>query len=311
MVKGNIVFFGTSGIAVPFLEYLETSFKISLIVTQPDTVGGRDRKKQIIPPVKTFAQQRNIPFIQPGKLSDDEIAESIRRIQPDIGVVISYGKMIPRRIFQVPVFGTVNVHFSLLPYYRGAAPVQRSIADGNTGSGITIFEIAQKLDAGDIWAQKEFAILPDDTTETLWDRMSREGAPFLGETLRAIFDKHLEKKPQDHSLATYAPPILKEEGNIDWNLTGKELYNRWRAFTPWPGLSYICRGRNFKVTQMRTSSLTHNKKTGSVLSWDRQCLKVCCGNGTVIEILELQPEGKKPMAPYCYCMGNVLPECLS
>jgi methionyl-tRNA formyltransferase len=309
--KNNLIFLGTPEICIPFLELLIEKFNISLLITQPDTIGGRNRKKKIIPAAKTFALENNIEVIQPETLKDDTLVEKIKQIEPFIGIVISYGKIIPKRIFKIPTFGTINVHFSLLPYYRGAAPVQRSLENGDTKTGITIFEIVKKMDAGDIWSKKEIDIFPDDTTGTLWERMSQEGAPFLIDTIKKIIEKKIQKYPQDHEKATYAPMVQKEEGTIDWrNLTAREIYNKFRAFTPWPGICFCSLDKTFKLTKLKVTTLSHDKKPGDVLSWDKESLKVACSQGTVLEVLELQPQGKNPMTPYCYCMGNELPECL-
>jgi methionyl-tRNA formyltransferase len=307
----RLIFLGTSGVCIPFLEELYRRFDIPLIITQPDAVGGRNRKQTIIPPVKTFALEHHIEVTQPEILKDDALVERIQRIEPVLGVVVSYGKMIPKRIFKVPVHGTINVHFSLLPFYRGAAPVQRAIEKGDTMTGITIFEIVKKMDAGDIRAQREMEIRPDDTTGTLWERMSREGAPFLVDTIHAILENKIGKTPQDHEKATYAPEVQKEEGVVNWRLTARQIFNKFRAFTPWPGISVCICDKRFKLTEVKISHLTHDKKPGDVLSRDRESLKVCCGSGTVLEILELQPPGKKSMTPYCYCLGNELPDCLA
>jgi methionyl-tRNA formyltransferase len=307
----NLVFLGTPGICIPFLELLKEHFNISLIITQPDTMGGRNRKKKIIPAAKTFALENNIEVIQPEILKDDTLVEKIMQIEPFIGVVISYGKIIPKRIFKIPEYGTINIHFSLLPYYRGAAPVQRALENGDTKTGITIFEIVKKMDAGDIWTQKVIDIFPEDTTAALWNRMSHEGAPFLIDTIKNIIEKKIGKYPQDHEKATYAPMVQKEEGTIDWlNLTAQQIYNKFRAFTPWPGICFFSPGKTFKLTKIKVSALTHDKQPGDILSWDKESLKVACSQGTVLEVLELQPQGKNPMTPYCYCLGNELPDCL-
>ena len=307
----HVVFFGTPAICLPFLEQMEKEFNIPLIITQPDTMAGRYRKKISIPPAKTFGLEHHIEVLQPETLKDDALVEKISRIKPVINVVISYGKIIPGRIFKIPTQGTVNVHFSLLPFYRGAAPVQRALENGETRTGITLFEIVKKMDAGDIWTQKEINIKPEDTTETLWERMSREGAPFLMDSLKKILAGKIKKYPQNHEKATYAPMVQKEEGIIDWNLTARQIFNKYRAFTPWPGICFCTLGKSIKMTNLRISNLSHDRQPGDVLSWDKQGLNVCCGNHTVLEVLELQPPGKKIMTPYCYCMGNELPQCLA
>jgi len=305
----KLIFFGTSAVCLPFLEALQGEFDISLIVTQPDSVGGR-HKQTIVPPVKTFALANGIPVIQPHNLKDDGVIAQIAAVGADLGVVIAYGRLIPKRVFLLPRLRTVNVHFSLLPQYRGAAPVQRALEKGDPVSGISIFEIVKKLDAGPIWAQLEMPLLPEDTTETVWQRMSAEGAAFLNRTVRGIWDGSLQQTPQLHDAATLAPPVDKHEGYADWNLTASLLFNKFRAFTPWPGLCCFICGKLFKLTDIRVSELTHDRKPGVVLAMDKKSLKVCCGAGTVLEVFQLQPQGKKPMTPYCYCQGNRLPDCL-
>lgn len=307
--KPAILFFGTSAICLPFLEGLLQEYTLPLIITQPDSVGGRNRQA-IVPAVKSFALEHHIPFLQPQSLKEESIATAIATIQPQLAVVIAYGQLIPKAIFKLPPCGTVNVHFSILPAYRGAAPVQRALENGDRQSGITIFEIASRLDAGPIWAQKEIDILPEDTTPSLWERLSTIGAPFLNETIHGILAGQLQKIPQDHCRATLAPPILKEEGTVQWNLTAQQLVNKYRAFTPWPGLNCEIKCKWFKLTHVKVSPLTHHQQPGDVLSMDKNALNVCCGQGTVLEILEFQPMGKKAMSPYCYCRGNQLPECL-
>jgi methionyl-tRNA formyltransferase len=317
MAKDKIVFFGTAGLCIPYLEQLKERFDLQLIVTQPDALGGRHRKK-MVPPVKQFALDHDIPLIQPDQLKCGAVADQLLEIQPAIGVVIAYGKLIPRKVFTVPHFNMVNVHFSLLPQYRGAAPVQRALEHGETFTGITIFEIAKKLDSGDIWSQKEFPIQPDDTTEVLFDRLSRDGAPFLTETLEKIIGGDIAKVPQDHDKATFAPPIEKGEGKIDWQLTAGQLYNKFRAFSPWPGLHFHIQELLVNAKKIRPipdseelRAMMAGKEPGDVLVMNKDSLKVCCGQHTALEILEMQPQCKKPMSPYCYSLGNPIPEKLN
>ncbi|MDQ1354329.1 MAG: Methionyl-tRNA formyltransferase [Acidobacteriota bacterium] len=307
MVNGKLVFFGTSDICIPFLEMLRDNFQLQLIVTQPDAIGGRNRKTPIIPPVKTFALENNIPMEQPEVLKDERLLDKIKALEPVLGVVIAYGKFIPASLFQIPTYRMVNVHFSLLPSYRGAAPVQRAIENGDTLTGITIFEIVKKMDAGPIWAEKQFPISPGDTTELLWKMLSLQGAGFLKETIMGILEGKLRQYPQDESKATVAPPVRKEESHVDWHLTAQQIINKARAFTPWPGVCCGVEEQRFLLRKLKLSGLSHDKEPGQVLTMDKESLKVCCGEGTVLEVLELQPPGKKPMSPFCYCLGNRLP----
>ncbi len=306
--KNKIVFFGTSEVCIPFLKSLKDKFDISLIVTQPDAYGGR-KKKLIEPAVKKYAVANKIRFIQPEKLNR-ETAETIKEIEPVIGVVISYGRFIPGKIFRIPEFNTVNVHFSLLPDLRGAAPYQRAIETGMDKTGITIFEIGVKMDEGDIWSNKEFRIYPDDTSESLSERMGETGAPFLATTLLAIINGKLIKRPQNHSLATFTKVVTKEEGNISWELTAIEIYNKFRAFYPWPGLTFLSGDKKIVIKEMNISQGESDQIPGTVLSLTKDTLKVCCGRKSVIEISLILPQGKKEMTPYTYSLGNNIPEKL-
>lgn len=307
MINSKLVFFGTSDICIPFLEMLKDDFRLQLIVTQPDALGGRNRKTPIIPAVKTFALGNNIPLEQPEILKDERLLQKIKNLEPVLGVVIAYGKFIPASLFQIPTYRMVNVHFSMLPSYRGAAPVQRAIENGDSLTGITIFEIVKKMDAGPIWAQKEFPISPEDTTESLWKTLSLQGAGFLKETISGILDGKLRQYPQDESKATYAHPVRKEDSHVDWRQTAQQIINKARAFTPWPGVCCGVGEQRFLLRKIKLSDLSHDKEPGQVLAMDKESLRVCCGGGTVLEVLELQPPGKKPMSPYCYCLGNRLP----
>jgi methionyl-tRNA formyltransferase len=306
----KLVFFGTSAICLPFLEELHKHFDICLIVTQPDAKGGR--KRQVLAPaVKTFGLEKGIEVIQPPSLKENDVIQKIASVGAELGVVIAYGNLIPKRVFRLPTFRTVNVHFSLLPLYRGAAPVQRALEQGETVSGITIFEIVKKLDAGPIWAQMEVPFQPHETTADLWKRMSEEGAPFLKETVNGIIEGRLEKVPQDHEKATHAAPIEKSEGFVDWALTARQIIDKLRAFTPWPGVSCEAVGKRFKFLKLAVSQETHRLETGVVLGMDKNSLRVCCGGGSVLEVIQFQPQGKKPMTPYEFCRGNELPERLN
>lgn len=196
--------------------------------------------------------------------------------------------------------------------------MQRALEHGEAKTGVTIFEIAKKLDSGPIWSQKEFPIQPDDTTEILFDRLSREGAPFLIETLEQIIGGKIEKIPQDHDQATFAPPIEKGEGKIDWHMPAQQLYNKFRAFSPWPGLHFHIQDILVNVKNIHPlpdseslRELTAGKQPGDVLEMNKQSLTVCCGQNSALEILEMQPQCKKPMSPYCYSLGNPIPKTLN
>ena len=316
MSNGNIVFFGTSEVGIPFLQELKKAFSLRLIITQPDSKGGRCRGI-ICPPVKSFAEMHQLPLLQPEKMRDQGLFDAINRIKPDIGVVIGYGKLIPERIYSLPAFNTINFHFSLLPRFREAAPVQRTLEEKKKKIGISIFEIDRQMDTGPMWAQREFDILPMDTSQSLMERLSLEGAPFLRKTIQRILDGSHHPQPQDNSLASYAPPLQKQEGRVDWNLTAQQIFNKYRAFTPWPGLFFLMNGKTMKIKKalppdiIDRNTLTGLEKPGQIIELNRNRLQVCCGNQTLLSIEEFQPQGKKSMTPYCYSLGNPLPDLLN
>ena len=309
MANGELVFFGTAAIGLPILKELNKNFDLKLIVTQPDTHGGRNRQL-LVPAIKQFAVENRLPFIQPPDLREPELELAMRRIEPAIAVVVAYGRFIPAAVHSLPRFKTVNIHFSLLPAYRGAAPVQRAIENGETRSGITIFEISGRMDAGPVWAQMEVAIRPDDTTLSYQLRLGEAAAPFLLQTLNQIFSGHIRTHAQDDSQATSAPAVKKSEGRVDWQLPARQLYDHLRAFTPWPGLFFDLEKRQIKILGAALSRKEHHGQPGTIMAMDPQSLQVACGLGTVLEISSMQPEGKKAMSPWQFSLGNRFPERL-
>lgn len=309
MASGDLVFFGTAAIGLPILKELNRNFSLKLVVTQPDKPGGRKRQL-IVPPVKQFATENRLPFTQPSDLREPELELAMRRIAPLIGVVVAYGQFIPSFIRSLPRHKTVNVHFSLLPAYRGAAPVQRAIENGESRSGMTIFEISGRMDAGPIWAQEEITIRPDDTTASYQQRLGERAAPFLLQTLDRIFSGKIRQRPQDESQATPAPAIEKKEGLVNWQLPAQRLYDSLRAFTPWPGLFMNIEKRQIKILGAHVSARVHQDSTGTLVALTPQGMQVACGLGTVLELTSILPEGKKAMSPWQYSLGNRFPERL-
>jgi methionyl-tRNA formyltransferase len=309
VANGEMVFYGTAAIGLPILRELRDHFQLSLIITQPDTRGGRNRQL-IVSPVKHFALENGIALIQPPTLREPGLSKTINPVQPLIAVVVAYGQFIPRELYSLPRFKTINVHFSLLPAYRGAAPVQRAIENGENCSGITIFEISGKMDAGDIWTQKKVIINPDDTCSSYQQRLGELAAPLLLETITQIFSDKIRKHPQDDSLATLARPVKKSEGRVDWNLQARQLLNKLRAFTPWPGLFFVMGNRQIKIISAGIGNQSHQVPTGNILALDALGLKVACSQGSVLEITSIQPEGKKAMSPWQFSLGNRFPERL-
>jgi methionyl-tRNA formyltransferase len=254
--------------------------------------------------------ENSIALIQPPTLREPGLSGTISRDLPDIAVVVAYGQLIPRELYSLPRFKTVNVHFSLLPAYRGAAPVQRAIENGENRSGITIFEISGKMDAGDIWAQKEITIDPDDTCGSFQQRLGELAAPFLLETMEQIFLDKIRKHPQDGSLATPAQAVQKSEGRVDWNLPAQLIVNKLRAFTPWPGVFFTMGNRQIKITSASSARQFHQVAVGNIIALDDRGLQVACGQGSVLEISGIQPQSKKAMTPRQYSLGNHFSERL-
>ena len=243
----KVVFWGTPDFAVRNLEELINSkHEVVAVITQPDKPKGRG-KKLTPPPVKVLAQKYNIPVYQPEKLkNNEEIRKILKELNPDISVVVAYGKIIPEDIIEIPKYKTINVHASLLPEFRGAAPIHRAIMEGKNKTGVCIMEITKELDAGDIYECKEVAILDEDDIVSLHDKLAEEGAKLLIKVLDKIEAGKAKKTPQDHSKATYAKPIEKEEGKINWSKSAREIFNQIRALKVWPKAF-----SNFRDTQMK------------------------------------------------------------
>jgi len=309
VASGRIVFFGTAAVCLPFLAELHAAFPLTRVITQPDATGGRHHRS-LVPPVRTFADRAGIPVHQPENLRDGTLAELLRQDDADLGVVIAYGRLIPETIIAIPRHRIVNVHFSLLPAYRGAAPVARAIENGERQTGISIFEIERRLDAGPVWSQLRVAIAPSETAGELTERLGRLGASFLLTTVRQILDGTTRPTPQAEDQATLAPMLTKAEGRLDWNLSAGRLADQGRAFSPWPGQFTEDRGRRIRISPPKVLAESTDRPPGTVLRCSAAGLDVACGAGTILRITELQPEGKRPMPPQAYSLGHPLPDRL-
>jgi methionyl-tRNA formyltransferase len=266
-----------------------------LVVTQPDRPQGRGMALTA-PPVKQSALKLGLPVIQPEKIKkNEEFQSQLGALQPEAIIVVGYGRIIPPWMLQLPRYGNINVHASLLPKYRGAAPVQWAIAQGETVSGVTTMLLNEGLDTGDILLQKELPIRPEDTAITYAPRLAELGADLIVETLRGLEDRAIAPVPQDHAKATLAPILKKEDGLIDFNSTAAEIHNRLRGFQPWPGAYTQFRGKNMKFISARPEDALSNLNPGELRVGDEK-LFAGCGARTVLELLQVQPEGKKAMA---------------
>jgi len=287
----NLVFCGTPRFAVPTLEKLaDAGFRVHLVVTQPDRPKGRGLEL-VQSPVKESALKLNLPITQPDRIkTNDEFRAQLTALKPDAIIVVGYGRIIPQWMLDLPPLGNLNLHASLLPKYRGAAPIQWAIANGETVTGVTTMRIDAGLDTGDILQQKELAIAPDDTAETIAPPLAAIGADLMVETLRALQAGSFQPRPQDNFKASLAPILKKEDGLVDFSRTADEIVNRIRGFQPWPGAYTKFRGKTLQIIKARPT-------TGAVppaeLRSDSNRLVVGGGNHTSLELLELQLEGKK------------------
>jgi methionyl-tRNA formyltransferase len=292
----KLVFCGTPMFAVPSLERLHAAgFEIQLVVTQPDRPQGRGMTLTA-PPVKQSALKLGLAVIQPEKIKKNkEFQTQLMALHPDAIIVVGYGRIIPPWMLQLPRYGNINVHASLLPKYRGAAPVQWAIAQGEIVSGVTTMLLNEGLDTGDILQQKEMAIGPEDTAVTYAPRLAEMGADLIVETLRGLEDKTVAPIPQDHAKATLAPILKKEDGLADFTRTATEIHNRLRGFQPWPGAYTQFRGKVLKIIGAKPEDTPSNLSPGELRVGDEK-LFVGCAQRTVLQLLQVQPEGKKIMA---------------
>lgn len=303
----KIVFFGTSEVGLPTLEKLVQHHEVVGVVTSPDAPVGR---KQVLTPspVASRAEQLGLHILKPEKVKgNSDIVEQLEKLAADIYIVVSYGKILPKELIDVPPLKTLNIHFSLLPQYRGAAPIQSALKNGDTATGTTIFILDEFMDHGPVLAQVEENIKPDDTFTTLAQRMAEISAEKLIGILPAYQNGELATKEQNHDLATKAPMIKKEDGRINWSKSAQEIYNMWRAYQPWPGIYTSWNDKLFKVLACAAlSSLggangpSNPLPPGTVF----QGRYIACGNGTFLELISIQPEGKQFMDIKSFLNGN-------
>ena len=292
----KLVFCGTPQFAVPSLERLVAAgFSVQLVVCQPDRPQGRGMELAA-PPVKQAAQRLGLPVVQPEKIKkNEEFQKQLTDLHSDAIVVVAYGRIIPPWMLHLPPMGNINVHASLLPKYRGAAPIQWSLASGETVTGVTTMLLDEGLDTGDILLKRQMPIAPDDTAATLAPRLAELGADLLVETLLELKRGTLEPVPQDDSLATLAPLLKKEDGLVDFSRSAREIHNRLRGFQPWPGAYTHFRGKSLKIIAARVSDSVPQLSPGE-LRMSNDKLLAGCGSGAVLELLQVQPEGKKAMS---------------
>lgn len=290
MTGMRIIFMGTPEFACPTLGTLiERGEQVIAVVTQPDRPKGRGQQT-LPPPVKLLAEQHGIPVFQPVKVRHPDAIEEIRSLEPDLIVVVAFGQILPKALLEIPKYGCINVHASLLPRYRGAAPLNWCIINGESETGVTTMMMDVGLDTGDMLLKKSTPIDPDEDTRSLHDRMSQVGAELLAETLDQLVAGGLVPEKQDDALTCYAPMLKKEDGQIDWSKDAASIKNLVRGMTPWPGAFSYLDEKLLKVYRVELASGSGNP--GEVLTAGRDGIEVACGEGSII-IHELQLEGKK------------------
>ncbi len=298
-----LVFCGTPLFAVPTLEKLVAAgHSVPLVVTQPDRPRGRGMEL-VASPVKEAAMRLGIPVVQPAAIKNNEdLRSQLTAIGPDAIIVVGYGRIIPQWMIDLPRFGNLNLHASLLPKYRGAAPIQWAIANGETVTGVTAMRIDAGLDTGDILMQRELPILMDDTAETLGPKLASIGAELMIETLRGLESGKVRPVPQDHSRATLAPILKKEDGRMDFLRSAYWLFNRMRGFRPWPGAYTTFRRKTLQVHRAQPLQLPFEMMLGTINLEDGHLL-AGCEYATALELIEVQIEGKRRMTAQEFVNG--------
>lgn len=300
-----IIFFGSPRFAVPSLNALfEAGEEVALVVTQPDKI--RDRGHKILPtPVKTFAKELNIPVLDPSSLKDGAFIDKLSLIRPEFIIVVAYGKILPPKILDIPTSGCINLHASLLPKYRGAAPIQWAIIKGEEKTGVTTMLMDEGLDTGPIFLKRELKIEDEDNAESLSKKLSEIGASLLVETIRGIRDGIIKPFPQQGE-PSYAPQLKKEDGKIDWNKSATEIFNIIRGTYPWPGAYCLIGAERVKI--LKAKALNNLKgRPGYIEKVSKDELIIGTGNG-LLSILEIQPSGRSAMTIKAFLQGRKIVE---
>ncbi|HJX13659.1 MAG TPA: methionyl-tRNA formyltransferase [Dehalococcoidales bacterium] len=301
----RIVYMGSPGLAVPPLEHLLLNrYEVVAVYTPPDRPAGRGRAL-VPPPVKEAARRWGLPVFQPETLKTPEAQRQLADLKPEVVVICAFGQILPEAVLELPPLKCVNVHFSLLPRYRGASPVAAAILAGDTFTGVTIMIVTPKLDTGPVLARAAVAVSPRDTTGLLAGKLSRVGAGLLQEALVGWSRGEISPRPQDEAGATYFPRIRKEEGEIDWHLPAVEIWRRVRAFNPWPGCYTRWRGRQLKIVEAVPLPGDKSAAAGTVIALPGQEAGLAVGTGEgVLRVLEVQLEGKRAMPAAEFLRGQ-------
>jgi methionyl-tRNA formyltransferase len=307
MVSGSslrVIYFGTPAFAVPALQALiDSRHRVVALVSQPDRPRGRGQ--QLMPtPTKRVALDHAIPILQPDRLRDDRFMTEVSGLSPDLGVVAAYGKLLPEALLQIPRFGMINVHASLLPRWRGAAPVHRAVMAGEAVTGVTIMRVVKELDAGATFAERSRPIGGDETSPVVEADLAALGAGLLMEVVDRIAGGTAVETPQDETLVTYAPKITRDEGLVDWARPAAQIHNLVRGLQPWPMVSARLAGERLLIHQTRPTDETSGAAPGAVVVAGSEGLGVAAGDGRVLRVLRLQPEGRRVMSAREFLAGR-------
>ncbi len=302
----RIVFFGTPDFAVPTLDALLASdHTVVAVVTQPDRPRGRGQRT-VAGPVKSRALAAGVPVLQPDRLKDPSFVDAFSALRTDLGVVAAYGRILPESLIATPALGMINVHASLLPRYRGAAPVHRAVIAGEGETGVTIMRVVKALDAGPMLARTVRPIGPDETSAEVEADLSRLGAALLVQTVDRLAAGPIEETPQDEAAATYAPRLTRVDGIVDWRLSAGAIHNLIRGLHPWPHAFSSLNGRRYILLRSEPRAGDSGTAPGTIVAAAGDLLEVAAGSGTV-RLLELQPEGKRPLTAREFLAGHRIP----
>jgi methionyl-tRNA formyltransferase len=292
----RIVYFGTPDFAVPGLRALIGSHhEVVALVSQPDRPKGRGQKLQPTP-TKVVAEAAGIPILQPTRLKDEGFAEALSALAPDLGVVAAYGRIIPDRILEIPRLGMINIHASILPRYRGAAPVHRAVINGDPETGVTIMRVVSELDAGPTFAVHRIAIGRDETTPDVERRLAEAGAALALKVVGELAEGTATETPQNHAEATYAAKLERSEGTVDWSLPASRIHDLVRGLQPWPLVSVTIDGARYSIHRTSVGDAPTSAPPGTIITASNGVLAVAAGDGRALHILEMQPEGKRVMS---------------
>lgn len=300
----SVVFMGTPAFSAPILRMLhEEGYQVLAVVTQPDRPVGR-KKVLTPPPVKEEAVRLGLPVIQPEKLRGSEELQQIIDLGADLVITAAFGQILPKELLEAPRLGCINVHASLLPQYRGGAPIHQAIIDGQDTTGVTIMYMAEKLDAGDIISQQGIVIEDTDHTGSMFEKLSEVGRELLKNTLPSIIDGTNPRIPQDESKVTFASNISREQERIDWSKEARTIYNQVRGLHPWPVAYTTFEGANFKIWWAQVGTTANDRQPGEVVAIHNDNFEIATGEGGSLAVYDLQPAGKKRMTAQKYLRGT-------